>query len=309
MYSDKFTLGWGTDLYRANPTLCPKQLTAGHPAKAAYYLVEKIFEHITKLRPLPHGAKILDPFGGAGTTTVLGTFKGYACTCGEIEPEFVAMMDNIFRYLRENSPMFSWQPQPSVVQADARALPFADNAFDAIVFSPPYADQIHQKSTEATLKALGKKGHEISVQGVLDGYRSTASGQIGGLKIASKSKPKKPARETYPEAMALVYKECFRVAKPGSFCAVITKDCIKNGRKVRVGVATKRAALAAGFNLADLKFAEVCRPVEAPDDLFGYEHETKLFGRVSYFRRQHFKKARNTLLLYEHIFFLKKPVA
>jgi ubiquinone/menaquinone biosynthesis C-methylase UbiE len=75
---------------------------------------------------LLHGARVLEVGCGTGAVTrVLATWPGVAETIGvDPSPVFVAKA----RELAEGLPHLTFQ------EADGRSLPFADNAFDAVVF-------------------------------------------------------------------------------------------------------------------------------------------------------------------------------
>jgi DNA modification methylase len=302
--TEKYTKNWGLELYQSDPDIYDKELSAKHPAKAAHFLMVKIFDHCVKNGWLhPFKGPILDPFGGTGRTAIVGNLYGFNSVCVEIEPEFYNnVLPGIIK-LAKTKLSTRWPSDPIIIQGDARKIPISNETFQGIITSPPYADQIHQKSNDATLRALGKQGHENCVQAILTGYGNT-QGQIGSLKLAAHKTKKE--KESYDDAMKEVYQEAYRLLQPGGILVTITKDGVKEGVRQKIGVINKKAAIAAGFKLIDLKFAEVAKPIKENPDLFGHTESPRLQGRISYFRRWHYKKNPNSLIRYEHILFFQK---
>jgi len=62
-----------------------------HPAKMAKCLLDKILDHAEQEGWLYPGAVICDPFGGIGSTGILGAYHGYQVVCVELEKSFVDM--------------------------------------------------------------------------------------------------------------------------------------------------------------------------------------------------------------------------
>ena len=56
-----------------------------HPAKMSYGLLKRILDHIKEQGWLKEGQVILDPFGGIGSTGILGAYEGYQVVCVELE--------------------------------------------------------------------------------------------------------------------------------------------------------------------------------------------------------------------------------
>lgn len=59
-----------------------------HPAKMAYGLLYRILEHIKEQGWANDGSIILDPFGGIGSTGILGAYHDFKVICVELESEF-----------------------------------------------------------------------------------------------------------------------------------------------------------------------------------------------------------------------------
>jgi len=54
-----------------------------HPAKMAYGLLKRILSHAKEQGWLKEGDVIVDPFGGIGSTGILGAYEGYQCVLCE----------------------------------------------------------------------------------------------------------------------------------------------------------------------------------------------------------------------------------
>ena len=108
-----------------------------HPAKMARGLLERIITHLYDLGAVERGSLVLDPFGGIGTTAIIGASHGLRVVCCELEPKFVELArQNITMHRR------GWEsmglPIPIVIQGDSRYLRTALMYADAIVSSPPF---------------------------------------------------------------------------------------------------------------------------------------------------------------------------
>ena len=59
-----------------------------HPAKMAYGLLERIYDHAVAEGWLHAGSVVADPFGGIGSTGLLGAYRGVQVVCVELEEKF-----------------------------------------------------------------------------------------------------------------------------------------------------------------------------------------------------------------------------
>lgn len=110
---------------------------------------------------------------------------------------------------------------------------------DAIVTSPPYSE-IFSKGHKSEL------GDEKS-QG--SSYKSESKANIGNLK-----------EDTYLGAMLQVYRECYKVLKPGGVMVLITKNFIRNKKIVRLDLDTIKLCEAAGFKFAERWYRKLEHP-------------------------------------------------
>ncbi len=158
-----------------------------HPAKMAPDLTRRIFRHLAELGVAP-GSLVLDPFGGIGSTAIIGTEAGYRVVSVELEPRFVGLH-------RANLERHRWRWEqlgrdlPVVVQGDSRqlrrVLEQADGGggIDLAKMSRPGG-----RSTQAALDGYGHEPGQLAdlppgdVDAVVSSppYSGIAAGQ-GGL--------------------------------------------------------------------------------------------------------------------------------
>ena len=109
-----------------------------HPAKMSRGLLERIITHLFDCG-VERDSLILDPFGGIGTTAIIGASHGLRVVCVELEPKFVELArQNIEKWRRDWDDM--GLPQPIIIQGDSRDLRTVLTYADAVVSSPPYAE-------------------------------------------------------------------------------------------------------------------------------------------------------------------------
>lgn len=122
-----------------------------HPAKMARALVGRIFDYLFECGYISRGEVVVDPFGGIGTTAIIGASRGLRVICNELEPKFVALAKRNFELHRR-----VWEsagdPLPVILQGDSRKLRSVLAAADVLVSSPPFTESIG--SGEAARKIL-----------------------------------------------------------------------------------------------------------------------------------------------------------
>lgn len=104
---------------------------------------------------------------------------------------------------------------------------------DKVVLSPPYARTVSPFTGGAPMPE--EKGTHIGCRNIRTGYTKDRN-NIGNTK-----------GKTYLEAMLLVYQECFKVLKPNGLMVLITKDFIRNYKRVHLGEDTLKLCQMAGF--------------------------------------------------------------
>ncbi len=69
-----------------------------HPAKMAYGLLKRILAHAADEGWIKPGQVIVDPFGGIGSTGILGAYEGYQVISVELEQDFVTMAAKNYQF-------------------------------------------------------------------------------------------------------------------------------------------------------------------------------------------------------------------
>ncbi|MEJ5252029.1 MAG: DNA methyltransferase [Armatimonadota bacterium] len=169
------------------------------------------------LRYSQPGEVVLDPFVGGGTTAVEAKLLGRKCIAVDVNPACVELTRQSLRF---NPPktLFSELPlyEPMVQVGDARNLEsIASDSIDLICAHPPYA-------------------------GIIE-YSPQIEGDLSQLGV-----------DEYVHQMQMVAEECYRVLKPGRYCAVLIGDTRKHKHVVPIGFRVIDAFLRAGFRLKEL---------------------------------------------------------
>lgn len=112
-----------------------------HPAKMSVSLCRRIFAFMEESGMLKPGDVVLDPFGGIGTTGLIGGICGYPVVMVELEEKFVNLAQaNIDKNWKVLEKVGVNLPRPQVVQGDSRTLSNLFCQLDAAVMSPPFGD-------------------------------------------------------------------------------------------------------------------------------------------------------------------------
>jgi tRNA G10 N-methylase Trm11 len=230
------------------------------------------------------GETILDPMAGSGTT-MLACLLGRNVILVELEEKYCQMMRDNWEKVTTKPQLVCEIADCQIIQGDARWLegllvdkivtsppytnrmdggirgsragmtPYTDESpdtwftqrdqrnignlpygnIDSIITSPPYEHQIHGGTT---LKSLSDNPSEVG-QLMLEGY-SKAEDNIGNLKSQS-----------YLEAMLAVYRECYKVLKPEGLMILVTKDYIRNKKRVDLAGDTIKLCEEAGFRFVE----------------------------------------------------------
>lgn len=147
------------------PWYVPEAFT--HPAKMAIGLCRRIFEFMEERGAIKRGDWIVDPFGGIGTTPLIGTAKGYRCIAVELEEKFIRLTNaNIGKQRRifeaTNSMM------PIIIQGDSRKLSELIPMADSIVTSSPYGTTKGGGAKGIAVRGYQKRGKEKVEKQIVD---------------------------------------------------------------------------------------------------------------------------------------------
>src|SRR3990167_5356956 len=153
-----------------------------HPAKMSYALTRRIFEHARDEGWIKPGDTVVDPFGGIGSTGIVGAEAGLQVVMCELEPKFVALNQanierNRWRWTQFNRPI------PRVVQGDSRRLCEVLAAADLVVSSPPYSEGLSKEHTYSDHDKRDKDSHRriMTEKGIVDPFYGHTPGQLGAL--------------------------------------------------------------------------------------------------------------------------------
>lgn len=112
-----------------------------HPAKMSRKLCERIFDYGREQGYWQPGDTIIDPFGGIGTTGIIGAYRGYHVICVELEEKFVKLAWQNFELNWRNILALRNMP-PFIVQGDSRKLLALLGQANGCVTSPPFLQSI-----------------------------------------------------------------------------------------------------------------------------------------------------------------------
>jgi hypothetical protein len=160
----------------------------------AYGLTLKIFKHALGDGWIKTGDIVVDPFGGIGSTGIVGAHFGLQVICVELEQKFVDLARQNFELHKKSIEMFSHfgtPLYPVIIQGDSRKLAEIIEGCDCVVSSPPY---INQDTNIFVTKNQGKRSCDYTPeekkarkQGAMgrNGFRNLANatpGQLGSMK-------------------------------------------------------------------------------------------------------------------------------
>lgn len=142
-----------------------------HPAKMSYGLLKRILDHC---KDKGWGGVIVDPFGGIGSTGILGAYEGYQVICIELEQKFVNLARKNFCLHLKTWEQFG-NPYPQILQGDSRKLCELVESADIIIGSPPFGSSLESKDREFREKSTPGRTNKCSDYG-------KSAGQLGAMK-------------------------------------------------------------------------------------------------------------------------------
>ncbi len=201
------------------------------------------------LRYSREGDTVLDPMVGGGTTLIECKLTGRKGIGIDINPNAIKITQE-----RLNFDCLYSQPQDCFI-GDARNLEFIENeSIDLILTHPPYADII--KYSEGKISEDMSNIHSI---------------------------------DFFCDEIEKAAYECFRVLKPGKFCAVLIGDTRRNKFYLPLAYKVMERFLKAGFVLKE--------------DIIKVQHNCKATG----FWVKKSKIYNFLLIMHEHVFVFYKP--
>lgn len=154
-----------------------------HPAKVAFNLARRIYEHAIEEGWIEPRDVVVDPFGGIGGCAFHGLMNGMIVVTNELEEKFVELSKQNRELWREK---FTGLPGFNsdnwiILQGDSRKLAGLIQEASFAVTSPPYANDTVNSRNGIDLDLIKKPGGHNSQSRMMSGY-GEASGQIGSMK-------------------------------------------------------------------------------------------------------------------------------
>jgi modification methylase len=187
------------------------------------------------------GDIILDPMSGIGTVHIAATMGRHTIAV-ELSPRFVEIQRMNIEKLQEEHGLTAdywilpgdcrrWLPlQEAEINMNTPPAPA-----DAIIFSPPYADVEKAGMTSGFTE---KDGSHMNVGAF--GYDDQQA-NVGNITVYP----------LYLDAMRHIYKVCNQSLEMGGPLIIVTKDKVKNNRRVYISKDNIRMALENGFDMED----------------------------------------------------------
>jgi hypothetical protein len=211
----------GYELVHVGPDLTQQAELLGntkHPATNSLTLVAKLIHELTG-----PGAMIVDPMAGTGSTGMLAAREGRHALCMDCEPELVAWGTKRWEELNRQTSL----TPPGAFEFkvhDARE-PWGDDEFaDAVIFSPPFLDQLPSDARPST-QWDPMLGSDRSYEGTKDNLGRTygdAACNLGHFKDL----------DEWGLSMHHILLNAKQALRREGRIAVIMRDLMRNGRLV-----------------------------------------------------------------------------
>jgi len=188
---------------------------------------------------------VLDPMMGSGTTLIEGSKLDFECYGIDVEDKYVELVKSKFPIRMLDKTV----DEKNIQQGDIRQLPFEDNLFGFIMFSPPYWDAISTHIGGANKRHFS----DVRLSSVLPQYEDSpvlkrrCAYSMNPLNIGNIRK-----YEDYLKEMEKGYRECFRVLENRKFMVVIVKDIRRKHRTIPLGADTIKLCQNLGFDIFDI---------------------------------------------------------
>lgn len=175
------------------------QIEKLHPAPFSFQDIEQLILFFTK-----KNARVLDPFGGVGSTAKACELTGRVCTSIELSKQWHDLsIKRLETEVKEGS-----SKHHEFINGDStkELMKFKDNTFDFIVTSPPYWSILNKKIDQKTVKRVDEN---------LATNYSNSKYDLGNI-------------EDYSDFLNIlvnnVFKECGKILKEKKYMAIIVSD-------------------------------------------------------------------------------------
>ena len=194
-----------------------------HPAKMNLELVKAVVEYCTE--PFD---EILDPFGGTGSTAIAAQM-GRSVTLIELEDSFVNILNSLNNYWNTTE-FIGGLSYLLVTQGDSRQVlkEIEDDRYQLVLTSPPYP----HFSLQASSGVIADRAESLNVEA----YKG---GPMNFSRITNQF--------LFNQQMKSIYAHIHRVLKPGGYYVAVTKDSIRDGKRVNLSAETMKLISAAGM--------------------------------------------------------------
>jgi DNA modification methylase len=167
-----------------------------HPAPYSFTDVMRFIEFFTK-----SGGKVLDPFGGVGSTAKAAARLGRFCTSVEISPYFAGLArERLTKEIQDCD-----QHLYSILEGDIREVWLTEGEYDLILTSPPYWG------------ILDKVDHKAKQERIANGTMHNYGDLDGDLS-------KVPVYEDFVAELATIFSELAQNVRSGGHCVAIVGD-------------------------------------------------------------------------------------
>ena len=188
-----------------------------HPAKNNLYMLQELVLHLSE-----PGDIILDPMAGAGSMMWMARHDRKMWLI-ELQPTYAELQ-------RQNRAAFDGEI--TLFEGDCRKiLPFPP-IIQAVIFSPPYSNQIKLNAGMEVYDEEGARGDFAK------GLAEFVSHPDNLSKLNDFQ---------FDRAMTDIYRRIFESLKPGGFMCCVIKDQMKKGQRVMFGLQHVRIAIRVGF--------------------------------------------------------------
>lgn len=207
-----------------------------HPAKMQMHIVKCVMEYFIEKGEIPaQGAKVLDPFGGTGTTALAALYGKANVTLVELEKVFMPLLIDLRKKWREAEPeMQEAAERLTLLFGDVRQIlhDLPENTFDIVITSPPYANlQVGKEVTQFTGSLAAHKA-QLRQYGS-DGASPQNFGRLNTF--------------MFNQHMKSAYKDIIRVTKPNGLYVSVTKDSMRSGVRNHLNADVIRTVQEAGM--------------------------------------------------------------
>jgi hypothetical protein len=167
-----------------------------HPAAYPQYILDLLDKEI------PKGVTVFDPMGGVGT---LAKLSDRTVIINELEPLWANQATDCAEVFCE----------------DARKLPIANDRFDWVVTSPTYGNRLADKDASQKRKGTAEEKPSDKTRRTYRGFlgQELAQGNTGGLQWG----------DAYRTLHRDIWREVFRITKPGGTFILNIKDHVRGG--------------------------------------------------------------------------------